>query len=240
MSNGNISVQVLFEDNHLLVINKPAGMATMGALPDVPSATKWAADYLKQKYDKPGNVFVGVVSRLDSLVTGVLVLARTSKAASRLTEQFREQKTQKLYWACVEGQLELTQWQEFEIYVRKNDALHRMVAAKKDAKGSQLATLRLKTMVSLSSKSLVEVQLGTGRKHQIRLQLSELGHPVLGDKKYGANLSWSEGIALHCYQLTIEHPTRKEPLTFCAPAPQSWHVAPPAFRELLNPDKAGF
>jgi 23S rRNA pseudouridine1911/1915/1917 synthase len=222
-------IQVLYEDNHLLVINKPAELATMGALAGEPTAAAWAADYLKRRYQKPGNVFVGVVSRLDSFVTGVMVLARTSKAASRLTEQFRERHTNKRYFACVEGQLVEANWRTLTAYISKNDAAHRMVIVPPKSPEAQLATLQFRTLASSTKHSLIEIDLGTGRKHQIRLQLADLGHPIVGDKKYGASTKFPEGIALHASRLIIEHPTLRKPMTFTAPLPAAWRSFPDDF-----------
>ncbi len=219
-------IQVLYEDNHLLVINKPAELATMGALEGEPTAAAWAADYIKRRYQKPGNVFVGVVSRLDSFVTGVLVFARTSKAASRLTEQFRKRQTKKLYFACVEGQVNEPNWKTLSAHIAKNNAAHRMVIASPKFPDAQLATLQFRTLASASGRSLLEIDLGTGRKHQIRLQLANYGHPIIGDSKYGATTKFASGIALHAYKLTIEHPTLRRSITFVADVPGSWNKFP--------------
>lgn len=215
-------IHVIYEDNHLLVINKPAELATMGALEGEPTAAAWAADYLKRRYLKPGNAFVGVVSRLDSFVTGVLVLARTSKAASRLTEQFRQRQTRKLYFAYVEGHLNQPTWKTLSAHIAKNDAAHRMMIVTPESRDAQLATLQFRTLASSTTRSLLEVDLGTGRKHQIRLQLADHGHPIVGDNKYGANSNFPKGIALHASKLTIEHPTLRKPMTFVAPLPAAW------------------
>ena len=222
-------IQVIYEDNHLLVINKPAELATMGALAGEPTAAAWAAEYLKRSCQKPGNAFVGVVSRLDSFVTGVLVLARTSKAAKRLTEQFRDRQTSKLYYACVEGRLDEPDWRTLSAHISKNDAAHRMEIVTPKSKDSQLATLQFRTLTSSKSCSLLEIDLGTGRKHQIRLQLSDLGHPILGDNKYGAISKFPKGIALHAYKLTLTHPTLRQSMSFLAPLPTSWRSLPEEF-----------
>ncbi len=219
-------IQVLYEDNHLLVINKPAELATMGAQAGQPTAAAWAAEYLKRRYKKPGNVFVGVVSRLDSFVSGVLVFARTSKAACRLTEQFRERQTSKLYFACVEGLLNEPNWKTLTAHIAKNDAAHRMIIASPNFPDAQLATLQLRTLASFPSQSLLEINLGTGRKHQIRLQLANHEHPIIGDSKYGAKTKFPSGIALHAYKLTIEHPTLQQAMTFVAAVPGSWNKFP--------------
>ncbi len=229
-----LDIQVLYEDNHLLVLNKPAELATMGALPGEPTAVAWSAEYLKQRYDKPGNVFVGVVSRLDSFVTGVLVLARTSKAASRLTEQFRDRRTSKLYYACVEGKVDERDWKTLSCHITKDDAAHRMIIVPPTARDAQPASLQLRTLASTANRSLLEINLLTGRKHQIRLQLADAGHPILGDIKYEASSRFPQGIALHSYQLTVEHPTLRTLLTFTAPVPASWRTLPAELRQAIK------
>jgi 23S rRNA pseudouridine1911/1915/1917 synthase len=216
-----LQLPVLFEDNHLLVVNKPAGIATMGTAAGTTSMVTLAKAYLKQQYQKPGNVYLGVVSRLDSLVSGVLVFARTSKAAARLSEQFRERETKKIYWAIVEGvpepkSAELIHW------MAKDESQQRMVARSKKSADVQEARLRYQTLRELAQGTLLEIELLTGRKHQIRVQLVEAGYPILGDRKYGSKRPFPAGIALHARSLTIEHPTLKKPLTFVAELPQTW------------------
>lgn len=213
---------VLFEDNHLLVVNKPAGIATMGVTEDEPSVAKLAKEYLKQKYNKPGNVYLGVVSRIDALVSGVLVFARTSKAAARLSEQFRERETSKIYWAVVE-QLPRGQARELTHWVKKDERLQRMVVTAANAEGAQQAQLIYRPLQKVAGGELLEVELLTGRKHQIRLQLATVGAPILGDRKYGSEKHFAHGIALHSRKLTIAHPVKKEPLEFIAPLPAAWN-----------------
>ncbi len=179
-----MSLSILYEDNHLLVINKPAGLITMGSPAGESSAVTLAGEYLKVKYSKPGNVFVGVVSRLDRLVSGVLVLARTSKAAARLSEQFRERATEKYYLAWVEGRWDLPDGTELSNWMSKNDSAQRMEVVAAGSRDAQLAQLRAKTEKMDGQRTLLSIELLTGRKHQIRLQLSERGHPILGDRKY--------------------------------------------------------
>lgn len=220
-------LDVLYEDNHLLVVNKPAGLATMGVTDAEPSVVQVAKAYLKQKYQKPGNVYLGVVSRLDALVSGVLVLARTSKGAARLSEQFRERETSKIYWAIVErlpqmpspergSTTELVHW------LRKDERQQRMVVTAANANGAQEARLRYRPLQRLSCGELLEIELLTGRKHQIRLQLSTAGAAILGDRKYDSHRPFPHGIALHSRQLSILHPTTKQELQFVAPLPTAW------------------
>ncbi len=216
-------LSILFEDNHLLVVNKPAGVATIGVANDEASIAKLAKEYLQRKYNKPGNVYLGVMSRLDAFVSGVLLLARTSKAAARLTEQFRQRTVEKTYWAVVEGVVEPTSatWTDWLI---KDEQAHRMRAVASSVDGAQEARLsyRRTKMLNDSSTSLVEIDLLTGRKHQIRVQFSSRGWPVLGDRKYGARQTFAIGIALHARRLVIDHPVSKERLQFVAPLPASW------------------
>ena len=215
-------LSVLYEDNHLLVVNKPAGLATMGAVAGTTTVVTLASTYLKHRYEKPGNVFVGVVSRLDRLVSGVLVLARTSKAASRLSEQLRSYSTDKRYTAWVEGEWASNEWTELEDSVLKDEAQQRMRVTMASTAGAQIARLRVRAEKRARGRTQVSVQLLTGRKHQIRLQLAHAGHPILGDQKYGARTRFPRGIALHCARVTVDHPTRKVPLTFTAPLPDYW------------------
>lgn len=229
---------VLYEDNHLLVIDKPAGIATMGAEAGDHTIARMAATYLKKKYNKPGNVFIGVVSRIDRLVSGVLVLARTSKCAARLSEQFRQREPQKRYIAIVDGRVDLSTatngWLNLTDHVRKKESEQRMEVVPGDWKGAQTAQLRLRCMGTWRSQSLIEVELLTGRKHQIRLQLSALGHPILGDRKYGSTRKFSPGIALHSYSLSLKHPTRDESLRFISEPTRHWQEIHVEVRQALD------
>ncbi|MDO4586943.1 MAG: RluA family pseudouridine synthase [Planctomycetia bacterium] len=216
---------IIYEDNHLLVVNKQPGCATMGLPEGETTLLTLAKDYIKHKYHKKGNVYLGVVSRLDVPVSGVVVFARTSKAADRLNEQFRQHSTQKIYWAIVEGL----------IYPLDDDCIdficedprHRKMWITKQADSSnnaKEAKLHYRRLERLGTNSLIEVQLETGRKHQIRLQLSHRGYPIIGDRKYGSKVILPEGtgIALHGKSLTILHPTTGQEITFEAKIPAFW------------------
>jgi 23S rRNA pseudouridine1911/1915/1917 synthase len=213
---------VLYEDNHLLALVKPPGLATMGVAGGKPTLLSLAKEYLKRRYHKPGNVYLGVVSRLDAPVTGVLLLARTSKAARRLTEQFRSGAVEKTYWAVVEGAVRPPAGAYVD-WVRHDERHRRMHVARKGMDGVQEARLVYRTLQPLEGVSLVEVELQTGRKHQIRLQFSAHGHPVVGDRKYGSHREFTAGIALHARRLVVSHPTSGQRLELVAPLPNAWN-----------------
>ncbi len=215
-------IDVLYEDNHLLVVNKRAQVATMGVAVDQASLVTDAKEYIRQKYSKPGNVYLGVVSRLDRLATGVIVLARTSKAAARLSEQFRDRKTEKTYLARIAGSLD-PRHGVLEDFVRKDEPRQRMVTCSQGSAGAKHAILEYTSHADRAGTTRLQIQLQTGRKHQIRLQLASRGFPILGDRKYGSTRPFPSGIALHSQRLVIEHPTRREPMVFEAPLPPSWN-----------------
>lgn len=225
---------IIYEDNHLLAVSKPAGPPTQGAAEGVVSVLDMAKDYLRQRYDKPGNVYLGVVSRLDAPVTGLLLFARTSKAAGRLSEAFRTRKVEKRYLVTVAGDAPDPQGRVVH-HLMKDDRNHRMFATHAEAPAAQRAELSYEVLHRAGDRSLLAVNLHTGRKHQIRVQLSKLGYPILGDEKYGSTDLYRPGIALHSWRLLIEHPVRKVPLSLaCEPAPGwgRWHVE--ELRELMR------
>ncbi len=218
------SLEVLYEDNHLLVVNKPPGLATQGVIEGVPSVVTLAKEYLKRKYKKLGNVYLGIVSRLDSTVSGLLVLARTSKAADRLTKQFQSGAVEKTYWALVDSvpqppSGELSHW------LLKNDRQRRMEIVPPRTRSAQHARLKYRTLGKEKLGTLLEIRLLTGRKHQIRLQLSTIDCPILGDRKYGSRRPFAESaIALHCVRLALDHPTTHERKEFTCPPPAAWRL----------------
>lgn len=215
------ALDVLYEDNHLLALVKPAGLATMGLADDETTLLTLAKQYIKEKYHKPGNVYLGVISRLDAPVTGVVIFARTSKAASRLTEQFRSHTVQKTYWAIVEGRLS-SESGSFRNWIAEDERHRRMHIVGPTIPGAKEARLSYRRLKTLTDASLVEVELETGRKHQIRLQWSHQGHPILGDRKYGSRRPFPSGIALHARRLVVAHPTSGEPVELVAPLPWAW------------------
>jgi 23S rRNA pseudouridine1911/1915/1917 synthase len=224
-------MEIVFEDNHLLVVNKPTGWIVQGAQADQDSLLEKARAYLKQKYNKPGNVYVGVVSRLDGLVSGLVPLARTSKAASRLSEQIRNREMKKTYWAIVEGETPTASGCLEHWLVRRETDTTTRVATSGTAHAQQ-AIMEYRVLGSMDKEhgspdfskrtTWLEIELITGRKHQIRAQLSAIGNPILGDVKYGSRLGFAHGIALHCRRLQFRHPTKPETLDLVASVPQQW------------------
>ena len=216
---------VLYEDNHLLAVAKPPGLATMGVNPGEPSLAVLAKEYLRARYDKPGNVYLGIVSRLDAVTSGAVVFARTSKAARRLTEAFGGRDVEKIYWAAVDRALDpaagrLTDW------IRKDEPNQRMTIASRATLDAREAQLRYRTRQTRpQGGAVLEIALETGRKHQIRAQLAHRGSPILGDRKYGSKATFPVGIALHSRALSFEHPVRRAPITIEAPTPPSWEEA---------------
>ena len=220
----DLASRILYEDNHLLVVNKKVGEIVQGdKTGDEPLSEKYKA-FIAQRDSKPGQVFVGLPHRLDRPVSGITVLAKTSKALERLNAMFRESDVHKFYWALVwaepkpsEGHLEDMLWRN----EKKNKSyVCRQGSLRKDAK---LARLNYKQIGKTDRYWLVEVELLTGRHHQIRCQLSNLGCPIKGDLKYGAPRSNPDGgISLHARRITFIHPVKKEEMTIEAPVPSTW------------------
>ncbi len=218
-----IPFPILYEDNHLLVINKPAQLATMGVQSPRTSAIELARKYIKEKYEKPGNVYLGIVSRLDAPATGILLFARTSKAASRLTAQYRDREVTKIYHILIEGEMSEPTG-TLEDWVCKDERHRRMHTTQPETPGSKQARCNYRVLERRSRASLVEVELETGRKHQIRLQFGSRGYPVIGDRKYGSTRPFSAGIALHAGRLALIHPVSGKPLEFTALPPATWRA----------------
>jgi 23S rRNA pseudouridine1911/1915/1917 synthase len=214
-----MTLEVLYLDNHLLVVNKPAGLLTQEDRTGDPDLLTLGRAFLKERFGKPGRVFLGLVHRLDRPVSGVVVLARTSKAAARLSAQFRQRTPEKRYLALVEGRC-AGQGRLID-YLRKADRHVRVVAP--GTLGAQQATLSWEALGHDDGLSLVDVVLETGRPHQIRVQLARQGWPILGDFRYGASRELDgRNLALHCYRLCVDHPTLRERMCWTAPPPSSW------------------
>jgi 23S rRNA pseudouridine1911/1915/1917 synthase len=217
----NPTCQVIYEDSHLLVVNKPAGLAVMSGTATPASVHRWAANYLKQRYHKPGNVYIGIVHRLDKPVTGVLVLARTSKAASRLTEQFRSKSVEKIYWAIVEGIFPGVRG-TLQDWLCRDERAQRVRVSRQRLPGSHLAVLHYERKSIGRGLSWLELRPETGRRHQLRAQLADRGCPIYGDRKYGSSFRLDDAIALHAYKLSIVHPITGAKMTFTAKPPAFW------------------
>lgn len=224
-----LSPQILYHDNHLLIVNKPAGMLVQADKTGDLDLLTWAKAWVKKEFTKPGDVYLGLVHRLDRPVSGVVALARTSKAASRLAAQFRTRAVRKVYWALVTGT------PAPEAALRSNLVRHAGKSSRVGEAGEgQAAELRYRRLGARDDAALLEIELGTGRHHQIRLQLAEAGLPILGDLRYGAAVKFGDGssIALHSRRLEIDHPTKQERLVFEAPPPPAWD----RFKSLLETD----
>jgi 23S rRNA pseudouridine1911/1915/1917 synthase len=218
---GQPELCVLYEDNHCLAVCKPARMLTAGDRTGDVSLLELAREYLRVKYHKPGKVFVGLVHRLDRPVSGVVVFARTSKGAARLSEQFRERTIVKTYRALVEGRPEHRSG-EFEDWLLKDEARNTTEIVAPQTPGARQGRLKYRVLQTVRGLSKLEIQLETGRSHQIRVQLAARGHPLCGDVKYGARRALAGAIALHAARLTFQHPTRREPITVVAADPVEW------------------
>jgi 23S rRNA pseudouridine1911/1915/1917 synthase len=216
------AIHVLHEDNHCLVVAKPAGLLTMGDATGDVTLLDQAKDYLRRAYHKPGEVFLGVVHRLDRPVSGVVLFARTSKAAARLSAQFREHRVEKRYLALVTGQVQPPEGTLVQRLL-KDAATNtvRVVSAK--TMGGQDCELGYRLIRRQGETSLLEIAPRTGRGHQIRVQLAHQGWPIVGDRKYGSPVPFHTGqIALHAHALTFEHPTQRVPITVTTPPPSTW------------------
>ncbi len=220
----NFSDIVLYEDNHILIVNKPAGEIVQGdKTGDTPLSEK-AKEYIKKKYNKPGQVYLGVVHRLDRPTTGVLIFARTDKALSRLNNMLRDHEIKKTYWAVVEGiPNELSG--KLVNFLKKNPETNKSKVVSKKTSGAQEAILSYEHVASSDKYHLLEVKLQTGRHHQIRAQLAHIGCVIKGDLKYGARRSNSDAsISLHARNVTFTHPVSQLKINISAPVPneQLW------------------
>ncbi len=231
MSSNNIkselaNLEILYEDNHLIAINKRSGDLVQGdktgdtALPEI------IKDYIKNKYSKPGDAYLGVVHRLDRPTTGVVVFAKTSKALSRMNELFKSRETQKIYWAIIKNKIN-PESGILEHYLKRNTRNNTSKAYIKEIPKSKLARLSYITISEMSNYSALQIILETGRHHQIRAQLAAMGAPIKGDLKYGFDRSNPDGsISLHARSLSFVHPVSKIDTTIVAPVPKEtlWNI----------------
>jgi len=220
----HLPFQIIYEDNHLLVVNKASGILVQSDRTGDDSLIELCKNYIKVKYNKPGNVFVGLPHRLDRPVSGIVVLTKTSKALDRVNEQFRRKEVEKIYWAIThstppEMEGKLTHW------LIKDHKKNLVTALKKKKKDAVKAELEYEVIGKISDAHLIEIKLLTGRFHQIRVQLKSMGCPIVGDIKYGFSKANKDGsICLHARKLRMMHPVKKEPVNFEAPLPeQNWN-----------------
>jgi 23S rRNA pseudouridine1911/1915/1917 synthase len=223
---------ILYEDNHCLAVAKPAPMLTQGVPPGIPTLEAMVKAYLKERYHKAGNVYLGIPHRLDRPVSGAIVFARNTKAARRLAEQFHKRQVAKVYWAILEGGVQPAEgkWEDWLLKLPEEARTQRVAAGTPSARHAALAYRCLK---HLSDCTLVEIRPETGRMHQIRVQAAARGWPVRGDASYGSTMPFGPPmamprdrvIALHARELTFLHPIRYEPIVVTAPVPDYWREA---------------
>ena len=212
-------MKVLYEDNHVIIINKAAGEIVQGDKTGDESLCDTMKAYIKEKYAKPGNVFIGLPHRLDRPVSGIVVFAKTSKALERLNRMFSEGSVKKIYWALTKG-IPVPAEAELESWILRNEKMNKSFSYPKEVKGSKRAVLHYRLAAASQNYNLIEVELKTGRHHQIRCQLSSIGCPIKGDLKYGAQRSNPDGsISLHARYIEFTHPVSKELIAITAPLP---------------------
>lgn len=220
------NLQVLFDDNHMIIVNKRSGDITQGDKTGDKPLSDVVKEYVKKKYNKPGNVYLGVVHRLDRPTSGIVIFAKTSKALERLNKALRDKEINKTYWA-VTNKNEIPKEQSLSHYLVKNPKNNKSSICKPSTQGSKHAILHYKILKKLDNFQLLEINLETGRHHQIRVQLSSIECTIKGDLKYGAKRSNKDGsIHLHARKIEFIHPVKKEPITLIAPVPNDviWKV----------------
>lgn len=229
----NVDLDILFEDNHLIIVNKRSGEIVQGdKTGDEPMSEK-VKRYIKQKYNKPGDVFIGTPHRIDRPTSGIVIFAKTSKALMRLNKMFQDKEIQKTYWAIVKNPPKNKEGKLVH-YLKKNEAKNKSFAQEKMFQGAKVAELTYKVIFDFDNYFLLEILPKTGRHHQIRVQLSEMGCPIKGDLKYGFNRSNKDAsISLHARKISFLHPVRKEQMEVVAPVPSDdplWVKANEMFR----------
>ncbi len=213
-----LDLKILYEDNHCLVVDKPAGELTMGDETGDESVVDRAKAWVRDRYNKPGNVWMGVVHRLDRPVSGVLLFARTSKSASRLADQFRRGAIRKHYTAVVQGGMSQRAGVLEDWLLKDRERNHVQVVTSATG-GARKCTLEYEVEAADHRRSLLRLKPLTGRSHQIRVQLAHAGCPIIGDVRYGASDRLGQRILLHAHRLGFEHPTRKQPIVVESPLP---------------------
>lgn len=211
---------VLYEDNHIIIVNKTTSEIVQGDKTGDKPLSETVKEWLKEKYNKPGNVFCGVTHRLDRPVSGIVIFAKTSKALSRLNEMFKNKEISKIYWAIVKNMPKQSEG-TLKHYLVRNEKQNKSYAYDQEKPNSKLAILHYKLITHSDKYNLLEVNLETGRHHQIRVQLSKMGCPIKGDLKYGAERSNPDGgISLHARKISFIHPVSKELIEVVAPIPK--------------------
>jgi len=219
MASTRTNLDVLFEDNHLIIVNKKSGDIVQGDKTGDKPLSEVVKEYIKEKYNKPGNVFLGVVHRLDRPTTGIIVFARTSKALERFNKMLRDKKVNKTYWAVVKNKPK-NEKDTLTGFLKKNPKNNKSTSYSSEVEGSKKATLHYKLLKSLDNYHLLEVDLETGRHHQIRCQLAANGSPIKGDLKYGFDRSNKDAsIHLHARKIDFIHPVTNEKIVITAPTP---------------------
>lgn len=223
--------RILLEDGPLLAVDKPAGLLTQGVPGGIPTVEAWVREYLKERYHKPGNVYLGIPHRLDRPVSGVMIFARNSKAAARLAEQFRERTVRKWYLGLVTGCPEIPSGTLVDWLLKDAAAAH-VTVVPEGTPDARRAELRYEVLQTMGPRSLVRVELLTGRMHQIRVQLAHRGWPIVGDRQYGSTEDVPlpsampgerhDAILLHAERLELRHPIRYDDLKITAPIPSFW------------------
>jgi len=225
MSRNSFKLDVLYEDNHLIAINKPSGMLSQGDKTGDSDAIKYVKSYIKEKYNKPGEVFIGLPHRLDRPVSGVLLLCRTSKALTRINAAIKERKLAKIYHAItLSNPIESG---SLNSYIRKDSKNNKAKVSAKPFKNAKAARLNFEHIATIDKHHLLQIHLETGRPHQIRAQLKESNMPILGDVKYHKQKPLPDmSIALHAFSLELIHPVKKEPLRITAKYPKTrwWSI----------------
>lgn len=217
--NSDLVSQIVYEDNHLLIINKRAGQLVQGDKTGDDSLLEIIKEHIKFRDQKPGNVFLGLVHRIDRPTSGLVIYAKTSKALSRLTQMIKNREIDKTYWAIVPKEM-VPESQTLIHYLMKNEKNNRAIVFPRETEGAKRAVLTYRIIKNLERYQLLEIDLETGRHHQIRAQLSKIGIPIKGDLKYGAPRSNPDGgISLHARKLSFVHPVSKENLHIIAPVP---------------------
>ena len=208
-------MEVVYEDNHIIIVNKKAGEIVQGDKTGDKPLSEMVKEYLKKKYDKPGNVFCGVVHRIDRPVSGLVIFAKTSKALERLNRMLREGKIQKTYHALVEGHPGKEE-DTLENWLVSDGRINKTFISDANNKSAKIARLKYRTIEKFDRYTLLEIDLMTGRKHQIRAQLSAMGNPIKGDLKYGAKRSNKNGgISLQAHRINFIHPVSKKEIDIC-------------------------